>query len=138
MPSHHRVSAALQRQLLVPVEYEFGLPEMKAQQRCKIEELRQALVQAGAMSLDQQAAVLGLSRSTTWSMLRAIHKNSGLSASIINRMLASPQLPASVRHRIFEYVQERMAGRYGHSERRRREFAASLAIAELNRPRPRR
>src|SRR5262249_19686362 len=111
---------------------EFDLPEKKARQRCKIEEIRVALLQAGAVSLDQQAVVLGLSRSTTWAILRADHKNSGLSAAIITRMLASPRLPAYVPQRIVEYVKERVPGFYGHRERGRREFAASLPITQLS------
>ena len=106
------------------------IASMKVRQRSKIEEIRTALLRAGTLTLDKQAEVLGLSRSTTWSILRATHKNSGLSAGVINRILSSPRLPALARQRIFEYIQERMAGLYGHSARRRREFAASLAIAQ--------
>jgi hypothetical protein len=104
---------------------------MKARQRSKIAELRTALAAAGILTLDEQAEVLALSRSTTWSILSATHKTSGLSASVIIRMLASPRLPARARGTIHEYVQERLAGLYGHSERRRREFAVSLSIAQL-------
>ena len=113
--------------LSVPIEHKFDLPEMKVRQGCKIEELHLALLRVGALSLDQQAAALGLSRSTTWSILRATHKNSGLSANIINRMLASPQLPALIHQIILEYIQEKLAGLYGHCARRRREFAVSLS-----------
>jgi hypothetical protein len=112
-----------------------ALPEtsrMKERQRSKIEELRTALAAAGILTLDEQAEVLALSRSTTWSILRANHKTSGLSAAIITRMLGSPLLPALARKTIHEYVQERLAGLYGHNERRRREFAVSLSIAQVN------
>ena len=105
---------------------------MKERQRSKIEELRVALAAAGILTLDQQAEALALCRSTTWSILRANHKTSGLSAGIITRMLSSPLLPALARKTIHEYVQERLAGLYGHNERRRREFAVSLSIAQLN------
>ena len=105
---------------------------MKERQRSKLEELRTALAAAGILTLDEQAEVLALSRSTTWSVLRATHKTSGLSAGVINRMLASPLLPALARRVIHEYVQERLIGLYGHSERRRREFAVTLSIAGLN------
>jgi hypothetical protein len=40
---------------------------MKVRQRSKIEEIQTALLRAGALTLDKQAEVLGLSRSTTWS-----------------------------------------------------------------------
>ena len=47
------------------------------------------------------------------SQTRATHKTSGLSISIINRMLASPRLPPRVRLIIFEYIEEKRAGMYG-------------------------
>jgi hypothetical protein len=116
----------------------FGAPEedlnslrtratMKAQQSSKIKELRDVLVTAGFSTLDRQAAVLGLSRSTTWTVLRGNHKNSGLSATIINRMLRSPRLPAPVRIKIVEYIKEKAIGLYGHSESQRQKFAARLS-----------
>jgi hypothetical protein len=105
---------------------------MKARQRIKIEEIRAALLRAGVSTLDEQTKVLGLCRSTAWSILKPNHKSSGLSARTINRMLVSPRLPIPVRQKIFEYVRERIAGLYGHSDRRRREFAASLSIGQFN------
>jgi hypothetical protein len=39
-------------------------------------------------SLRTALIVLGLSRSTTWTILHGRHKNYGLSASVIKRMLA--------------------------------------------------
>src|SRR4029078_9160515 len=93
-----------------PMDSAFTPAELKAQQRHKIEEIRLALVVAGARALDQQAQLLGLSRSTTWSILKANYKSSGLSAGIINRILASPRLPPRVRHQILEYIHERLAG----------------------------
>jgi hypothetical protein len=80
------------------------ITELKARQSAKIRELRDALIEAGLLTLDQQAEALGLSRSTTWTICRANHKASGLTASIINRMLASPQLPPLVRAKILEYI----------------------------------
>ena len=62
---------------------------MKARQCSKIAELRWAL-RAGYPSLDKQASALGLGRSTTWAVLQASHKCSGLSGSVIKRMLRSP------------------------------------------------
>jgi transcription initiation factor TFIIIB Brf1 subunit/transcription initiation factor TFIIB len=104
---------------------------IKAQQRIKIQEIRTALTRTGFSTLDEQTDVLGLPRSTAWSVLKPNHNSSGLSARTINRMLASLQLPAPVREKIFEY-REKIAGRYGHSERRRREFAACLSTAQFN------
>ena len=66
MSVHARGAAApQQRRLSAPVEYEFDPLEMKARQRCKIEQ------RAGTLSPGWQAAVLGLSRSAIWSILPA-------------------------------------------------------------------
>ena len=97
--------------------------QLKMRQRIKIAEIRAALVDAGIVALDEQAATLGLCRSTAWSVLNPSHKSSGLSARTISRILGSPRLPRLVRQRLFEYVQAKIDGLYGHSERRRREFA---------------
>src|SRR6187455_236842 len=83
-----------------------AVADLKARQSAKIKQLGDALVEAGHHALDEQARVLGLSRSTTWTILKANHKSSGLSAAIINRMLATPQLPPRVRLKIFEYIEE--------------------------------
>jgi hypothetical protein len=56
---------------------------MKARQAAKIRELGHALVDAGFLTLDEQSKAVGLARSTTWTILRASHKGSGLSAAII-------------------------------------------------------
>jgi hypothetical protein len=45
-------------------------------------------------------------------------------------MLASPHLPISARLKLLEYVQDKIAGVYGHSDRRRRKFAAHLPLKE--------
>jgi hypothetical protein len=105
---------------------------MKAQQRIKIQEIRKALARMGFLTLDEQAKVLGLPRSTAWSVLKPNHKSSGLSAGTVNRMLMSPGLPSPVRQKIFEYAREKIDGLYGHSERRRREFAACLSAAQFS------
>ena len=96
-------------------------------QSTKIRQLGEALIATGYLHLDEQARVLGLSRSTTWTILRAKHKTSGLSASVIKRMLRQPQLPALVRKKIFEYVDEKSAGVYGHSSTQVRRFVAALS-----------
>ncbi len=93
---------------------------MKARQSSKIRELAEAVKSAGFLTLDEQAKALGLSRSTAWTIRKASHKASGLSASIINRMLAAP-----------EYVEEKTAGLYGGSRSQRRKFAARLSIEKL-------
>ena len=89
---------------------------MKARQSYKIRELAEALKSAGF---------------TAWTIRRASHKASGLSASIINRMLAAPELPSLARTKILEYVEEKAAGLYGGSRSQRRKFAARLSIEKL-------
>jgi hypothetical protein len=104
----------------------------KARQSSKIREFGHALVVAGFLTLDEQAKALGLSRSTTWTILRANHKASGLSASIINRMLVSPQLPSLVRTKVLEYIAERAAGLYGHNKMQLRRYTARLSIERIS------
>ena len=109
-----------------------SITKMKMEQRAKIEEFRAAVIGSGSSTLYQQDYVLGLSRSTAWSVLRADHKNSGISARVITRMLASTHLPTAARHRLLEYIRDKIAGVYGHSDRRRRKFAANLAVKEID------
>jgi len=99
-----------------------------ARQMRKIAEFRDVLIQEGHLTLAAQAAALGLGRSTTWAVLRANHKASGLSASIIVRMLKAPHLPSSVREKVVEYLEEKRAGSYGHNKRQIERFAAGLSL----------
>jgi hypothetical protein len=92
------------------------LSAMKERQSAKIAEIREALVAAGFDTLAKQAAVLRLSKSTTWAVLQAHHKSSGLSASVINRRLCSLELPPTARRIIGEYVNEKLLGVYGHTK----------------------
>jgi len=101
---------------------------MKARQSSKIRELGDALATEGFLALDEQAKALGLCRSTAWTILKANHKASGLSAAIINRMLATPQLPPLVRAKVVEYVEEKAAGLYGDSKTKLRRFIARLSV----------
>ena len=66
------------------------MKDVKARQSAKIREIGAALVAMGYRALDEQARALGLGRSTAWTILQANHKNSGLSATVIIRMLAAP------------------------------------------------
>jgi hypothetical protein len=104
---------------------------MKARQSSKIRELAEAVEAAGFLTLDEQAKVLGVPRSTAWTIRKASHKASGLSASIINRMLAAPELPLMVRAKILEYIQEKAAGLYGGSNSQRRRFTTRLSLEKL-------
>ena len=105
--------------------------EMKARQSSKIRELAETVEAAGFLTLDEQAEILEVPRSTAWTIRRGSHKASGLSASIINRMLAAPMLPLLVRAKILEYVEEKVAGLYGGSQSQRRQFAAQLSVEKL-------
>jgi hypothetical protein len=105
--------------------------EMKARQSSKIRELAQAVEAAGFTTLDEQARILGVPRSTAWTIRRGSHKASGLSSSIINRILAAPMLPVLVRVKILEYVEEKAAGLYGGSPSQRRRFSARLSLDKL-------
>ena len=100
---------------------------MRERQRAKIREFGDALAGVGLRTLDKQADALALSRSTTWNLLKGKHKGSGLSPTIINRMLASPRLPPRVRATILEYVAEKAAGAYGDSKARLDRFTARLS-----------
>jgi hypothetical protein len=99
---------------------------MRVSQINKIRELRKALIDAGFVSLDQQATALGLSRSTTWAVLKGNHKCSGLRAGLIARMWRAPNLPAAAKRILADYVIEKARGGYGHNELTRKRFIAQL------------
>ena len=101
---------------------------VKERQSIKLKELCDALVAAGFVSLDDQASALGLSRSTTWTILNAKHKNYGLSGALINRILRKPGLHRNVRAKIIEYVQEKASGSYGHNKIQLRRFKDRLSM----------
>ena len=105
--------------------------EMKARQSSKIRELAEAVEAAGFLTPDEQAKILTLPRSTAWTIRRGSHKASGLSASIINRMLAAPMLPLLVRAKILEYVEERAAALYGGSRSQCRRVTTRLSIEKM-------
>ncbi|SRR6266545_3791385 len=104
--------------------------DMRVRQASKIREIGLALVDGGFFTLDVQARALGLPRSTTWTILKASHKSSGLSAALIARMLANPGLPPRVRRKVLEYVKEKKSGLYGDNRTRLRKFAARLSDIE--------
>jgi len=105
---------------------------MKARQSSKIREIGKALISTGFVSLDAQAKVLGLPRSTAWTIRAAEHKGTGISARIICRMLSSAQLPALARVKIMEYAEEKAAGVYGGTKTQRRRFASKLRFYGLD------
>ena len=99
---------------------------MPPEHLCRIRNICDALVAAGFETLDEQTKVLGLSRSTTWSILRGSHKKSGLSAALLTRMLKSPRLPLAVRTKIIEYIVAKAAGGCGQNKLQQRRFVARL------------
>jgi predicted DNA-binding transcriptional regulator AlpA len=101
----------------------------KARQAIRIKEIGAALAADGFVTVDEQARALGLSRSSAWAVLKADHKASGLTVPTINRMLSSPELPPRARVTILTYIEEKLAGLYGHNERQLRRFAAGSLFA---------
>jgi len=93
----------------------------KARQALKLAEIRAALISAGFDTTDKQAGILGVGRSTAWALLNR-DKRAGPSSIIIKRILASPKLPLAVRRKVNEYIEEKIAGLYGHRDDRRRWF----------------
>src|SRR5215831_14088353 len=104
---------------------------MRERHVAKIRQLKESLEGAGYYGLDQQATALGLSRSTTWVILAGKYKASGLSVSTIKRILRQSELDPIVRRVIVDYVAEKVAGRYGHTEPTLRKFWRRLNSAAL-------
>ena len=102
------------------------IKDHKARQAIRIKELGTPLAAAGLFTVDEQARALGLSRSSAWAVLKANHKATGLTAATINRMLSSPELPPRARATILTYVEEKLAGLYGHNEEQLGRFAAGV------------
>jgi len=80
----------------------------------------------GFVSLDEKAHALGLSRSTTWTILKAKHKNYGIIGGSSHRVLRKPHLNSRVRAKIMEYVQEKAAGSYEHNDTQLHRFIGRL------------
>jgi hypothetical protein len=99
-------------------------------QSAKIREVAEALKTAGHRCLNDQASALGLPRSTTWTILHTQHKNSGLSGSVIKRMLSQTQLPGLVRRKVLEYIEQKSSGAYGHNPRQVRRFSSQLGAID--------
>jgi hypothetical protein len=102
------------------------LKHARVRQTFRLQDIKDALATSGLVTLDEQAKALGLSRSTAWTILRANHKTSGLSAKTIKRILASRQLPPLVRATVLQYVKEKTAGLYGHSAKPMRKFSSAV------------
>ena len=103
--------------------------ELKAKQTDKIIKIRASLVANGFKTLTSQARALGLLRSTAWNLLSGHHKASGLSASIIKRILSSSELPDATRKVVEEYVEEKLKGTYGHDRAALRRFSQAAEFS---------
>ena len=74
------------------------LEEIDSQRRkVAIQHIADALINAGYISLDEQAKALGLSRSTAWTIVKRKHKIGRLNAKTTRCILANPDTPVSVR-----------------------------------------
>jgi hypothetical protein len=104
---------------------------MQSEHVSRIRNIRDALVAAGFESLDKQAGALGLPRSTTWNIVHGNHKKSGLSASLVTRILKSPRLPASVRAKVIEYIDAKLGDGCGQNRIQQRRFRDRLELADL-------
>ena len=107
----------------------------KRRQASKLAEIRQALVAAGFDTVAKQATALGVKRPTAWALLNR-DKRAGPSAMIIKRILSSPKLPAEVRRRVEEYIEQKIEGVYGHNEARRRWFRDQFQSRTRTKTRP--
>lgn len=71
----------------------------------KIQDITDALVSSGYISLDEQAKRLGLPRATAWTITRSKHKLGRLSAKTIQRVIANPETPPLVLSAMRAYMQ---------------------------------
>jgi hypothetical protein len=120
-------SGSMARQTADRCESSTCKTERKRLQQAKIREIGEALVECGFDHIDQQSKALNVPRSTAWFIANAKYKASGLSASIIRNMLTSADLPPPVKKTIFEYIDEKTDGLYGHSETQIHRFQIKLA-----------
>jgi len=83
------------------------LNSSSARRTTPVQHIADALVEAGYISLDQQARALGIHRSTTWTIMRTKHKLGYLNAKTTERMLANPKLPPCIRDVLYRYATEK-------------------------------
>lgn len=85
--------------------------------RNALAEITRALVRCGHTTLDDQARVLGLPRSTAWTVITCKHKLGRLRLKTTMKILANPRLPPEVRTLVEAYSASMDANR---KPRRRR------------------
>src|SRR4029077_7790024 len=96
----------------------------------KIQDIVDALVAEGYLSLDAQAKALGVCRSTAWTIVKTKHKLDRLSFKTTNSMLANPKLPPSVRLVIHQYLSERSEW-FAQCSKRRPNLARTKSVSSL-------
>jgi hypothetical protein len=96
----------------------------------KIQNIADALIAEGYLSLDAQAKALGVCRSTAWTIVKTKHKLDRLSFKTTNSMLANPELPRSVRLVICQYLSERSEW-FAQCSKRRRNSAGTKSVSSL-------
>jgi len=70
----------------------------------KFQNIVQALIASGYVSLDEQAEALGLCRSTAWTIMKNKHKLARLSSKTIDRIITNPRTPQLVLTAVHEYL----------------------------------
>jgi hypothetical protein len=75
--------------------------------RTSIQQVVNALVAAGHVSLDEQAKALGVHRNTAWTIVKNKHKLARLLAKTTSRILANPETPPTLRAVVLRYLTER-------------------------------
>jgi plasmid maintenance system antidote protein VapI len=76
----------------------------------RLQHISDALIASGYTTLDEQARALGIHRATAWTIVKAKHKLGRLNAPTIERILANPDTPPSVRSVIQKYLAEKSLG----------------------------
>jgi hypothetical protein len=72
--------------------------------------ISEALIASGFTSLDEQAKALGIHRATAWTIIKHKHKLGRLNRETVERILANPTTPHSVRTVVEQYLAERFNG----------------------------
>ena len=96
----------------------------------KIQNIADALIAEGYLSLDAQAKALGVCRSTAWTIVKTKHKLDRLSFKTTNSMLANPELPRSVRLVVHQYLTERSEW-FAPCSKRRPNSARTKSVSNL-------
>ena len=93
--------------LSVRLEAVRHLNTWSARRTVPVQQIADALVEAGYASLDEQAKALGIHRATAWTIIKTKHKLGYLNAKTTERMLANPELPQCIRDVLQRNVAER-------------------------------